>query len=405
MSKYLFNWDLISLITEGTSALDHKHLFGSIYSLEKINDFIKGYGVDINDPVGEAELFGSFQEAMQFVNKYFLKENNPQGLDLKIPPHLFTVVHIKDLLTMTSRKSAFDIYDKMWGEVILKVMHTIIHVDKDLRSNYFSIIQTQVFDRFYKHIHRENDEKLYLGSEGQKIELEDFEAKAKKTRDSVIIKLLHKEENVAEDLFDRIGVRFITKTRFDVLRIIGFLLDKSIVTPHNIKPSRSINSLIDIEGFKRRYHKTLKSNMRNKTSEGDFLQELEGEMKECIPAKKTDFRNQHTSSNYRSIQFTSRQLIKYKNPFLQEFQSVRQMAKEIDENDKLAKMILSLDNSLIARNIQFFYPYEVQILDMETHKENTKGEASHQDYKRGQIKSVIKRIFKDIIEYKKIDFQ
>ena len=29
-------------------------------------------------------------------------------------------------------------------------MHTILHADKDLRSNYFSVIQQQIFDRFFR---------------------------------------------------------------------------------------------------------------------------------------------------------------------------------------------------------------------------------------------------------------
>ena len=37
-------------------------------------------------------------------------------------------------------------------------------------------------------------------------------------------------ENVAEELFDRVGVRFVTQNRFDTLRVIRFLLEKNIVT-------------------------------------------------------------------------------------------------------------------------------------------------------------------------------
>ena len=42
-------------------------------------------------------------------------------------------------------------------------MHTIAHIDKDVRSTYFSDIQQQIFDRFYKVIHRDDEGKLYLG--------------------------------------------------------------------------------------------------------------------------------------------------------------------------------------------------------------------------------------------------
>ena len=59
----------------------------------------------------------------------------------------------------------------------------------------------------YCHI---KDNNLFLKSTNPDlmIPLVSFETKSKKTRESIIIKLLHKQENVAEELFDRIGVRF-----------------------------------------------------------------------------------------------------------------------------------------------------------------------------------------------------
>jgi uncharacterized protein (TIGR04562 family) len=54
----------------------------------------------------------------------------------------------------------------------------------------------------------------------------------------------------------------------------------------------------------------------------------------------------------------------------------------------------------VARDIRFFYPYEIQVVDIEAFKENTEGEASHQEYKRQQVLSAQKRLFKKLINYK-----
>ena len=54
--------------------------------------------------------------------------------------------------------------ESLWAEVVLKVMHTILHIDKDLRTKYFSTIQTQILDNYYRFIHRENGQ-LFLGEE------------------------------------------------------------------------------------------------------------------------------------------------------------------------------------------------------------------------------------------------
>ena len=121
------------------------------------------------------------------------------------------------------------------GEVILKVVHTILHVDKDLRNKFFKNIQTQVFDRFYRYIQRDSNNKLYLGKEGQyDLPLLEFDTKSKKSRDSVIIKLIHKAENVAEELFDRVGIRFVTENRFDCLRVINFLISQGLLLPKTL---------------------------------------------------------------------------------------------------------------------------------------------------------------------------
>lgn len=407
LQKYLFDWELFDVVVGGKSALDTKFFMGRVYNEDRVNNFLRGYGLDPNDPVSRAELFGNFQEAMQFIRRYFLKEGNPDGLDLKIPNSLYMLTDIGDLILLATggleEESTYE--ERLWAEVILKVMHTILHADKDLRSNYFPVIQTQIFDRFYKHLTRVGDQ-LFLGEadDSAKIPLVAFDTKAKKTRDSIIIKLLHKAENVAEEVFDRIGVRFITETRFDTLRVARHLIANNIVIPHNIKPSRSINTMVDLVSFKRRYGSILKKALRQDLSERDFLLLTEQEMKNCsFENAGPNERNAHTKGGYQSLQFTCRQLVKYKNPFMSEFTQLRKAAKKVQDENDLAQKILTMDVSLIARDIRFFYPYEVQIVDLEAHKINTEGEASHAEYKKAQTLSAMRRVFAHIIEFKKIE--
>ena len=75
--------------------------------------------------------------------------------------------------------------ERLWAEIILKVMHTILHADKDLRYAYFTTIQTQIFDRFYKFLSRDKDGNLFLKENAESedsIPIIEFETKAKKTR-------------------------------------------------------------------------------------------------------------------------------------------------------------------------------------------------------------------------------
>ena len=405
LQKYMLDWEILDVVIGGKSALDTRNFLGPMSTVEQVNQFLKGYGLDPSDHVTKAELFGNFQEALQFIKRYFLKEGNPEGLDLKLPNSLLMISDISQLFLIATDDTPLKKEDKLWAEIILKVMHTIVHADKDLRSNYFNIVQTQIFDRFYKYIFRSDNDKLYLGIKGTDnvVALIDFETKSKKTRESVIIKLLHKAENVAEELFDRVGVRFVTNSRFDTLRVIRFLLEKNIVIPHNNKPSRAINTMINLPQFKEGFQRVIKMAIRNNLSEDRFVSAMEREIQDCHLQGEASERNKFSSKSYQSIQFTCRQLIEYKNPFLQEFNDLRRIAKIYNtEENELARRILSMDISPVARDIRFFYPYEIQIVDQEAFRANSQGEASHEEYKRQQVQSAMKRIFKAMIEFKKI---
>ncbi|MFZ8932796.1 MAG: TIGR04552 family protein [Bacteriovoracaceae bacterium] len=405
LSKYLFDWGVIDVIVNGDSPLDTKHFITPIHDTKQAEQFLRGYGFDPHDPVSKAELFGNFQEALSFIKKYFLKEGDAEGLDLKVPQSIYLITDIIELLMMTnySGKEEKELEEKLWSEIILKVMHTILHVDKDLRTNYFNIIQTQVFDRFYKVLYRDPEDKLFLGKEKDqnKIALIDFETKSKKTRDSVIIKLLHKPENVAEELFDRIGVRFVTEKRSDTLKVVKYLVDNNVVVPHNIKPSRSINNLYDIDKLRSKHKDLVKVAIREQMNESDFQEHFDQIFRECEFVE--DLRNKvnpHSLGGYRSIQFTARQLIKYTNPFQQQFNKLKSFARTEDPDSPLTQKILNMDVSLIARDIRFFYPFEIQVMDRDLFKINTEGAASHQDYKRAQKFSARARVFKSIMEFK-----
>lgn len=407
LRNYMFDWDLLDVVLGGKSSIDSKYFIDSIVNEEEVNDFLIGYGFNPDDLVQKAELYGNFQEAMDFIKRYFLKGDDDFGLDLEIPSALYMITDISELFLLAGGKGkSSDVELRLWADVILKVMHTILHVDKDLRSEYFSTIQTQIFDRFYKYIYREDD-KLFLGIDGDsnKIQLEEFETKAKKSRESVIIKLLHKVENVAEELFDRIGVRILTQKKSDSLRVVKFLLEQNIIIPHNIKPSRSLNSLINLKDFKKRHQNLVRLSIRNDLTETEFLQVVERECnQESIEEESTGVEhNKHSLDKYRAIQFTCRQLIRYKNPFLQEFNKIKAKAKNEDKDAILVKDIMHMDTSLIARDVRFFYPFEIQILDKETHDTNTMGAASHSEYKKAQRKSAMLRVFKALIEYKQLE--
>lgn len=407
LSKYAFDWEMIDVLIGGVSAMDNDYFLRPMFNKDDVTSFLKGYGMNIEDPITHAELYGVFQESIQFIKRYFLREGDPYiGLDLTIPRSLFMLHDVRELFLMaTGNSGAHNEEDRLWAEAILKIMHTIIHIDKDPRGNYFAVIQTIIFDKIYKNLFRDEEDKLYLGEKGKEdaVPLYDFVTKSKKSRDSTIIKLLHKAENVAEEIYDRVGIRFITHNRFDILNVIKYLLQNNIIIPHNVIPKRSLNSIVDLKKFKPLYQQIVKESFENHYDEKTFQQKVGLSLDECLLLgiqEADDYRNIHTKVGYRSIQFTYRQLVSYPNPFIKQFIQVRELARSQDS--ELARKILGLDTSSLDNEVRFFYPFEVQIVDKQSYDSNNDGMASHRLYKRSQKKMALKRVFRKLIEYKNL---
>lgn len=407
LSDYSFDWELFDVVFEGSSAMDTKSFIGTLNDLSDVSTFLRGYGLG-DDPVTMAELFGSFHESIQFIKRYFLKEGNPLGLDLTVPNSFYGITDIGELFIKATIQGENNEEERLWAEAILKVMHIIIHIDKDIRSSYFSIIQTQIFDKLYKHIYRDENEQLFLGNKKSKLKISliDFTSKATKSRDSMIIKLLHKPGSVSEEIYDRVGVRFITENKFDVLRVVKFLLEKHIIIPHNIIPQRSLNTIINLKKFKKNYSTELKGAIKNGLDEEKFLKNVDRAIKKCNPIDlaNVERKNEYTSDGYLSTQFTARQLITYKNPITSDLSVIRKLAKE-DSESELAKKVLSMDTSKVTKEVNFFFPFEVQVVDQDSYSKNNEGKASHRLYKRNQKQAALVRVFKKLIDYKGIDLK
>ena len=104
LSDYAFNWETFDVVCSGKSSLDATNYLTELYEKQQVTDFLNGYGFNITDPVESAELFGIFQEALQFIKRYFLIEGNPDGLEMKVPHYLYTITNIADLFLAATGK-------------------------------------------------------------------------------------------------------------------------------------------------------------------------------------------------------------------------------------------------------------------------------------------------------------
>ncbi len=392
IKKYEFDWQVLDVIIGGKSAIDSATNL-QLKSTEEAARFLECYGYDLENPIEKAELYGNFQEAISFIRRYFLKPENPDGMELEIPRRIIEMTDITQLIMLASAPASGVLAH--WACAVIKIMHTIAHMDRDLfGSYYFADIQKQILDRFYKFIHSDENRKIFLGKDtkdSDRIEIMLFESKPKKSRDSVILKLLHKPENVAEDIFDRVGIRFVTYNKFDALRVIKFLKDRYVIMPANIKPSRSRNTLIDTDILLESLTKYIKLAEEEKFSPDQLDQKINEAIEKKL-LKMKDKENPHTSQEYRSIQFTGRQLIKLRNHYYDDLKLLKQAAKGKLMSDNVLAAIEKIDLKAIQRETRFFYPFEVQVYDEVSHKENLAGLSSHVNYKKNQVKAAMKRV-------------
>ncbi len=395
-TRYSFNWDVLDVIVSGKSSIDSPSGF-TIRSLDEAHRFVESYGYDLENPIERAEVLGNYHEALNFARRYFLQPENPQGLKLEIPRKILELTDVRELFLMANLNYPGQTSDSQgmqlrnWACSLLKIMHTIAHIDKDLRSQHFSDIQQQIFDRFYKVIHRDGEGKLYLGEREEdpaRVNLEAFETKPKKSRDSTILKLLHKPENVAEDIFDRVGIRFITRTRLDALRVVKYLKDKMLVMPPNIKPSRSRNTLVELDIFREEAGKLLAITENGGMSEEALVAALE----DAARPPRVNPENPHSSEFYRAIQFTCRQLIKLRNPLYEELKSLKSLQKGLVAGSEVSKGIERLDLKHVQKEVRFFYPFEVQLVDRASAEDNERGRSAHSEYKRAQVQTALRRV-------------
>jgi uncharacterized protein (TIGR04562 family) len=416
--RYEFDWEILDVIIGGHSAIDGGKSLG-LRGLEDAQRFMECYGYDLENPIHKAELFGNFQEALTFIRHYFLQPENPGGLKLEIPRKIQELSDISQLLVLagtgggggsrlSGRGSPNSALASHWACAIIKVMHTIAHMDKDLRTNYFTDIQKQILDRFYKFIHRDEGGQIFLGRDtrdADRVDLVLFDSKPKKSRDSVILKLLHKPENVAEELFDRVGIRFVTRNRLDALRVVKYLKDSYVIMPANIKPSRSRNTLLDTTAFKVEVAQLLEKVDIGKLVPGDLYSQLKDYCEKAGPPNEGDKENPHSSRHYRAIQFTGRQLVRISNPLYDDLKAIKSAMKGKAVPEEIGRIVEGLDLKNLQKEIRFFYPFEVQVLDEASHTENLAGRSSHSNYKKSQVQAAMKRVLGDLMRLSEGDAQ
>ncbi|MBN8554080.1 MAG: TIGR04552 family protein [Deltaproteobacteria bacterium] len=358
-----FPWLALRVVCSGVSILDIPQL--ELKTESEAHQFLVTYGFDLFEASHQEQVWKIYDEACDFI------ESRLCDARLKFPSQLKDRAAIGDFKKLLLVASGVEVASlshlnqgQPWVCAILRVMHVMSHMQSDLRLKYLKKIKRQTIDRFEAHIQRvqEGDgEKIYLGFERDRVALVEFQKKESKVRQSVLLKLLHKSQTVAQEIYDHVGVRFITKTRSEALWVIRYLIQHHLISFANVMSARCRNSLINLEEFYSEFKKLSSDSPRE--SELKSLDKI-------LPFPKINGNeNPFSASDYHSIQFTCRPLIR----------------------------IPVIRRGGMRGEMSFFFPMEIQVSDEISFKQTQTGAANHALYKKKQLDAVRQRVLRGLI--------
>ncbi|MFV8749409.1 TIGR04552 family protein [Nannocystaceae bacterium ST9] len=222
---------------------------------------------------------------------------------------------------------------------LLKVMHILYHLDaRELRTR-LALSDSELFESVERSVLDIFDQLQDSGAPVVEFQW------SRKTRESLLTKMLVKRETSAARVFDRLRFRLIVKRRADVVATLRLMLHKLI--PFNyVVPGQTVNSLVDVGALDRIGPSPLT------TSEGRGVET-----------------NEFSGANFRVLNF------------------IADLPVRVDE-------FVPAEALDAERGHVVFVLAEFQILDAATAAANEQGESSHEAYKTRQHQRVRERMLR-----------
>ncbi len=357
--NFHFDPTLLQSLVGGSSALDLPSL--NFQTFKEADAFLIAYGFSADQALDLERLWYFHRRALVLMQDKlgFSLEEIPEKLrDPKL------LGDPRQLLLLASSKK--DAQMQKWACALLRCIHVFVHAENDLFSSFAEEIQKQILSPFQNCIYHDGTTgttflKSLESSDQAPIELKGFETKPFKTSTSTVIKLLAKPNALAMNVFDKLGVRLITHSVFDTFRVLRFLIEENLISYPHIMPDQSTNNVYPVELFIRACAELAPIATGKSETEIDqfFIDYLANHREEGEFVRK---QNDFSGNDYQFIKFISRKLIRVPVPGQK-------------------------------TEFSFFYPFEIQIVDRDSHQKILSGPSQHQAYKDRQKQAARKRIF------------
>lgn len=324
--------EAVRLLLSGGSVIDWQRL--AFRDLDDVNRFLALLLIDVNDPEDRLRMRYVYNEAVSYLEEHMF---------LRFPKELRDPEDVRQVFLWASEYGRFR-RTQILSCVILKLMHVIHHMEAaDLRFK-IPVSEEQFLEMAHSRI---LDAAQQMQDAG--LPVISFYG-SRKSRSSVITKLLAKKESVAATIFDKLRFRIIVETPSDLVPTLAWFTRH--VLPFNyVIPGQSHNNLLDPE--------TLLDQVR------DIERVAAQELRET-PVIAATSKNEFSGRSYRMINFI------------------------VDYPIRLPDTIPGSFGFELGRVV--FVMVEFQLLDEETARRNEEGENAHELYKERQQQVVAARL-------------
>ncbi|HJN75333.1 MAG TPA: TIGR04552 family protein [Myxococcota bacterium] len=335
----LHDLEAVRLVLSGTSVIDWHKL--DLDTLDKVDAYLRISLIDPDDPTDMERLRFVFHQAINYLEEHHA---------VRFPKELRSPDDVREIFIEASTWKGRFRRKQSIACMILKLMHTINHMEAADLKHRLAISEAELFDRAEQAIIKHADA---MRREGYPL-LAFYGSR--KTRTSVISKLLSKRESIAATIFDKLRFRIVVRHPEEVLPALAHLT-KTLFPVNYVIPGESHNNLVDLRAL-------AKSN--NHVRElSKKLQRLKAKDHEREPA------NPLSGSGYRIVNW----IIDF----------------PVRVDDVLPDTHAAAPY-MLGRIV--YVMVEFQVLDRQTEKLNDQGENSHDHYKDRQRKEVEGRLLK-----------
>jgi uncharacterized protein (TIGR04552 family) len=326
----LADLESIRLILRGDSIIDWRKLD---FDDQQATDFLVACELDPADASDRARMEHVKSEAVAYLRRQF---------DYPIPGPVERAT-VPELLILASGSG----HRAMCACTILKCMHIIHHLDGRELLFLLPMSDQEVF-----HIVEEKVYRVIGGMLAGNFPIIEFVG-GRKNKDSLITKLLSKQETIAAQIFDKLRFRVVTRTREDIFPILRYLT-KHLFPFNYVVPGQSINSVFSFRTYVEKSPlQPLLARLQAHHADDDY----------------TPSDNQFSAEEYRIIHLV------------------------VDMPVRLPKRIMDrAPPGAVPLGNVIFVICEFQIVDRDTETHNELGEASHAKYKDRQKKAVMRRL-------------